>query len=70
VFYGSVLAEEGTDYASKTFIIKLPFTYDSVSALTDDNGESTISGNFTSKYNATVGDAGEFIVVNELAALP
>lgn len=70
LFEGSALTTEGTDYANKTLIIDLPIKYTSFDSLDDLDGNSTVTANFTSKYNETVGDAGQFIVVNELSAMP
>lgn len=69
-FEGSALTTEGTAYANKTLIIDLPIKYTSFDPLGDQDGNSIITANFTSKYNETVGDAGKFIVVNELSAMP
>lgn len=67
---GSAVTTAGTDYTYKTLILDLPIKWESFDPLDDQDGNSIITGNFRSRYNATVGDAGKVIVVNELSAIP
>ena len=67
---GSALSAAGPSYSKKTFIIDLPGKWEKFDALGEDDGVTTVSGTFRSRYNATVGDAGKVIVVNEVSALP
>jgi hypothetical protein len=48
----------------------LPIKYLSAPAITDQNGVDQIAFTFRSRYNTTAGNAGKFVVVNELSALP
>lgn len=61
-FEGSALTTSDS-YSNKTLIIDLPIKYESFDALSDVDGNSVVTANFTSRYNATAGDAGKFIVV-------
>lgn len=70
-FEGSALTTAGTSYSKKTFIIDLPIKYESFDALDDVDGNSVVTANFRSRYNATVGNAGKFIVVlNSTTSIP
>lgn len=67
---GDTVGTPGTTYSNKRIIIDLPIKYLSAPAITDQNGVDQIAFTFRSRYNTTAGNAGKFIVVNELAALP
>jgi hypothetical protein len=69
-FIGDAVGTPGTTYSTKKIIVDLPIKYLSAPAITDQNGVDQISFTFRSRYNTTAGNAGKFIVVNELAALP
>ncbi len=60
----------GTTFSGvKGFRVDLPIKWDKFDPLTSQNGNSTIVAAFTSRYNATVGNAGSFLIVNELTTL-
>lgn len=67
---GSAVATGGTTYQKKTILINLPIKYKVADPLTDQNKNDTIKLSWRSRYNATAGNAGMFVVVNELTALP
>lgn len=69
-FEGATVSTPGTTYSKKTLIINLPIKFGKVNTLSDQNGNDTISLDFTSKYNVTADDSGQVIIVNELSALP
>lgn len=62
LFEGSALTTSDS-YNAKQLIIDLPIKYESFDSLDDVDGNSIIKANFVSRYNATAGDAGKFIVV-------
>ena len=66
---GSALTTAGT-YSKKSMIIDLVGKYESFAALTDQDGNDAVSCTFRGRYNATADTAGQFVVVNELSALP
>lgn len=63
LFAGSALTTATVTHATKKLIIDLPIKYESFDSLDDVDGNSIIKANFVSRYNATVADAGKFIVV-------
>jgi hypothetical protein len=67
---GTALTTAGTTYTHKTLIVDLPGKWESFNKLDEDNGNDIVTGLFRSRYNATVGDAGKVVVVNEVASLP
>jgi hypothetical protein len=67
---GPAVTTAGTTYSTKTMIIDLVGKWSSFEPLGDQDGNSIIVAEFTGRYNATVGNAGKFIVVNELTNLP
>ena len=69
-FIGDTVQTPGTLYQNKRVIIDLPIKYLSAPAISDQNGVDQIVFTFRSRYNVTAGNAGKFIVVNELTALP
>lgn len=66
---GPAAGTPGTTYSAKELIVNLPIKWTKFAALERADGGNQISGEFVSKYDATKGDAGQFIVVNELTAL-
>ena len=66
---GSALTTAGT-YSKKSMIIDLVGKYESFAALSDQDGNDAVSCTFRGRYNATADTAGQFVVVNELSALP
>lgn len=68
-FLGSAFATAGT-YTNKTFRMDLPIKWTKFNPISDQNGNDIVVADFYSKYNVTKGDAGQFVVVNELSALP
>lgn len=69
-FEGNTVATPGTTYSKKTVIIDLPIKFGKAGVLADQDGGDIVTMSFRSRYNTTKGDAGKFIVVNELANLP
>lgn len=67
---GPTVGTPGTTYSTKTMIIDLVGKWSAFEPLGDQDGNSIIVAEFTARYNATVGNAGKFIVVNELTTLP
>lgn len=68
--HASAVATPGTTYSKKSIIIDLPIKWNTFSALDRKDKATICTGEFTSKYDTTKGDAGSFTVVNELTALP
>jgi hypothetical protein len=69
LFEGSTLTTAGT-YSKKTLAIDLPIKWTKFDKLDDQDENDIVTGKFTSRYNTTAGNAGKFITVNEVAALP
>lgn len=69
-FEGATVATPGTTYSKKTCIINLPIKWKKFNPIGDKDGNDIVVGQFDSNYNTTAGNAGSFIVVNEVAALP
>lgn len=70
-FFGSDLTTTGTPYTDKTLIIDLPIKFEDLEPLDDIDGNSIVKLNFRSRYNATSGDAGKFIIVlNGTTSIP
>jgi hypothetical protein len=67
---GDAPASGGTTYQNKRIICDLPCKYLNPGPLADQSGNNVLNFKFHSRYNTTVGDAGKFVVVNELATLP
>lgn len=66
---GPAVTTAGTTYSNKTLIIDLPGKWTMFEPLDDQDGDDTVTGEFHSAYNATVGNAGKFIVVHELSTI-
>ncbi len=69
-FSGDAVATPGTTYSTRKIIVDLPIKYLNPGPLGEDNGNDIRVMKFRSRYNTTAGNAGKFIVVNELASLP
>jgi hypothetical protein len=69
-FEGATVTTPGTTYSKKTLIIDLPIKFGKAGVLADQDGGDIVTMSFRSRYNTTKGDAGKFVVVNELASLP
>lgn len=67
---GQAVATGGTTYQTNHIIVDLPIKYQNPGPLADDNGNDIINLKFRSRYNSTAGNAGKFVVVNELTSLP
>lgn len=67
---GSALASAGTTYSTRHAIIDLPIKYLNPGPLDEKSGNNVVKLKFRSRYNLTAGNAGKFLVVNELASLP
>ena len=67
---GSTLTTAGSVYSTKTLIIDVVGRWIDFSSLEDDNGNDTLTGTLLFGYDSTVGTSGQFIVVNQLSALP
>lgn len=69
-FDGPALTTAGTTYQTKALILNFPIKWKKFGTLGDQNETAVVTGTFFSKYNSVAGDAGNIIVVNELATLP
>jgi len=67
---GDAVGTGGTTYSNKRIIVDLPIKYTAVGALGDQDGNDKYDFKFRSRYNTTAGNAGKFVIVNELATLP
>lgn len=67
---GSAPTSVGTTYMKKTILVNLPIKYKVADPLADQSKNDTVKLQFRSRYNATAGNAGNFVVVNELTTLP
>lgn len=67
---GDAVQTPGTTYSNKRVIIDLPIKYRNPGPLADNEGNMKYDFKFRSRYNTTAGNAGKFIVVNELTTLP
>jgi len=67
---GSAFTTAGTDYSNKTFIANLPGKWESFESIGEQDGNDIVSGTFRVRYNADAGHAGQFLIVNDLSALP
>lgn len=67
---GSAPTSVGTTYSKKTILINLPIKFKVADPLADQSKNDTVKMQFRSRYNATAGNAGSFVVVNELTTLP
>lgn len=67
---GDAVTTGGTTYQNKQILINLPMKYLSPGPMTDNNGNDIYTFKLRSRYNTTSGEAGQVIVVNELASLP
>ncbi len=67
---GTAVGTPGTTYTYKTMIINLPGKWSKFSPLGVKDGNSIVTGTFLARYNATAADAGNILVVNELASVP
>ncbi len=70
IFEGSVFGTPGTTYSNHTFIIDLAGKWETISALGEQDGNDTVTATFRARYNSTAAFFAEFIVANELTALP
>ena len=71
-FLGDALGTAGTGTLFSGFKglrIDLPFKWTRFEPVGEQDGNSIIVANFKSRYNATAGDAGSIIIVNEIDAL-
>lgn len=70
-FYGSALTTTASPYTTKALTIDLPIKFEDLEPLDDVDGNSIVKLNFRSRYNATSGDAGKFIIVlNGTTSIP
>lgn len=67
---GDAPTSGGTTYQNKRVIIDLPIKYLNPGPMGESEGNDSITMKFRSRYNTTAGNAGKFIVVNELTTLP
>jgi hypothetical protein len=67
---GSAVGTPGTTYSKQTCLINLPGKWGSFAKIDEKDGNDIVSGKFTSKYDATKGDAGNILVATELTAVP
>lgn len=67
---GAALTTAGTSYSVETMVVDLAGKWESFDKIDEIDGNDILKGTFRMGYNATVGNAGKFIVVNELASVP
>lgn len=65
---GTALSSSGS-YDKKTMIVDLAGKWESFEALTDQDGNDTVTATFRARYNSDVGEMGQFLIVNENASL-
>jgi len=65
---GSEVATPGTVYTYKSLIIDLPGKWETFDKIDEQDGNDIIKATFRSRYNETIADAGEIMVVNEESA--
>jgi hypothetical protein len=71
LFAGTALTTSTATHATKKLIVDLPIKWESFDAISDQDGNSTVTGTFRSRYNATVANAGKFVVVlNSTTSIP
>ena len=69
-FTGPALSSTGTTYSTKKLICNMAGTYEKFSALSDDDGDDIITATIRGGYNTTAALFANFVVVNELSAIP
>lgn len=69
-FLGNANTTAGTSYGNHTLVVNLAGKYETWSKIGDNNGNDIVTATFRARYDATAARFAEFIVVNELAALP
>jgi hypothetical protein len=69
LFEGSALSTSGV-YSNKTLIIDVAGVYEDWSALTDSDGNDTITATLRCRYSSTATLKAEITIVNELTTLP
>jgi hypothetical protein len=67
---GDALTSAGTSYSKKTVRIDLAGKWESFEALSDQDGNDTVTGLFRARYNQLADLFAEIVVVNELTTLP
>lgn len=67
---GSALATPGTAYTYKSLIVNLCGKWEKFNKIDEMDGNDIISSTFRGRYNSTAADAGNIIVVNEVATVP
>lgn len=70
LFQGPALGTAGTAYTYKTFTVDFAGKYQDAPELADKDGDDVITLKSVAKYNATAQKYCDFLVVNELSALP
>lgn len=69
-FTGPAVATPGTTYSDKTFIIDIAGYWETFPALEAQDGDSVYTATLRGGYSVTDALFAEFVVVNELSALP
>jgi hypothetical protein len=69
-FGGNAVVTPGTTYSTTHLIFQLPIKFTKIGVLGDNEGNSTVDFEFQAGYDTTAGNAGNIIVVNELATIP
>lgn len=67
---GSAFTTGGTTYSNHTMIINLAGRWESFEKIGNQDGNDIRQGVFRSKYNSTAAEFGQFILANEVTALP
>lgn len=68
-FLGTVPTTGGGTYATKTLLIQMAGKYESVSKISDTNGNDIRTFTFRARYDPTCAKYVNFVVVNEISAL-
>lgn len=69
-FEGPAVATPGTTYSNKTLILDMAAKIESISALEDADGNDQVTMTYRARYNVSDAFFAQFIVVNELSAIP
>lgn len=67
---GPAVTTNGSTYQNKTLIIDLCGKWSKFEKIAEQNGNDIVTGTFKAAYDATAAQAGQVIVVNELATIP
>jgi hypothetical protein len=69
-FTGSALSSTGGTYDNKKLLIDLVGKWEDFEAISDQDGNDTVTGTFRARYNSVAAMRARFTVVNELSSIP